>query len=122
MKISRNLWKSVASYLLAGFFMIGAIVNIFALQNAGEDYARWGYPDGFHYITGLLELITVGLLVRIASRFWGAALGALVMIGATATVVFHGEYAHATAPVVVLLVSIAIAWIHRPATTDGKMC
>lgn len=108
------LWKVVLSCLLALFFLVGAIGNIFALGTVMEDYARWGYPGWFHYATGGLELTAALLLVRSTTRFLGTLLAGLVMLAAIVTVVVHGEYTHAIAPLTVLAVACVVAWSYRP--------
>lgn len=110
MKLPEFSWKVLLAWLLAAFFLIGAIGNIFVSEQIATDYARWGYPGWFHYLTGSLELITAMLLALKSLRFWGAVLGAVLMIAASSTVVLHREYAHAIAPLVVLALSVAVGW------------
>ena len=102
------------AFLLAAFFLIGAIGNIFASPHIAGDYLRWGYPNWFHYVTGFLELVTAILLVVKSLRFWGALLGALVMTGATGTVMLHSEFTHAVAPLIVMAVSVVVGWSNKP--------
>lgn len=113
MKLSEFSWKTLLAWLLAAFFLIGAIGNIFATEQIAADYARWGYPGWFHYLTGSLELITAMLLALISLRFWGAVLGAVLMVAASSTVLLHREYGHAIAPLVVLASSAAVGWWAR---------
>lgn len=105
----RFTWKTVLAYLLAAFFLVGAVGNILALGQIADDYARWGYPDWFHYLTGTLELITSILLLRMRTRLWGALLGAAVMAAAAGTVLMHGEFTHAIAPAAVLAICLLVA-------------
>ncbi len=74
-------------------------------QNAAS-YARWGYPDWFHYITATLELAAAALLINPATRKLGAAIGSFVMAAASLTTLFHAEYDQAIAPLIVLTVSL----------------
>lgn len=107
----RNLsWRPILAWTLAAFFLFGAIGNIFVSESITEDYLRWGYPDWFHFVTGGLELTTAVLLAVAATRLWGAALGCVAMFAAAATVIVHGEYAHAIPPVVVLALSAVVGW------------
>jgi len=103
-------WKSILAYLLAAFFLVGAIGNTFVSEEIAADYARWGYPDGFHFVTAAFELGVAGLLPFKRTRLWGACLGIWVMLGAAATVIANGEFTHAIAPLVVLAVSVAVLW------------
>ncbi len=114
MKLAKLPWETFLAWLLAAFFLIGSIGNIFASEQIAADYARWGYPAWFHYLTGSLELIAAILLIPHSRRLWGAVLGVGIMAAACATVVLNKEYTHAIAPFVVLLLSLFIAWINRP--------
>jgi hypothetical protein len=97
-------------WVLAAFFALGAIGNIFASESILADYERWGYPSWFHYITGLVEL-TVSLLLITRFRMWGALLGSLIMASAVATVLFHGEYPRAIPPLVTLALCLLAAFL-----------
>lgn len=103
-------WKSILALLLAAFFVIGGIGNIFVSAENAANYQRWGYPDWFHYVTGILELAVAGLLIFKPTRLWGALLAVAVMIAAAVSVLSHGEYAHAIAPLVILVVAAAVAF------------
>jgi len=101
-------WRDILAWLLAAFFLAGSIGNTFVSEDIAADYARWGYPDWFHYVTALCELTTAVLLVRRPLRPLGAVLGSAVMLAATGTVILHGDYSRAVAPAVVLGVSVLV--------------
>lgn len=94
-------WTSSLCWALAAFFVLGAIGNIFASATIIEDYQRWGYPSWFRYVTGVLELSTA-LMLMTSYRLYGAFLGGAIMAAAAGTVVAHGEFSHAFAPLIVL--------------------
>lgn len=106
-------WKSALAWLLAAFFVLGGVMNIFVSPETAADYQRWGYPDWFHYVTGALELTAAALLISSQTRFYGAILAALVMIGAATTVLSNGELSHSVAPLVVLAVAAFVAYLNR---------
>ena len=101
-------WPVLVAWALAAFFLIGAVGNILAPPNVIADYARWGYPGWFHYLTGVLELSVAVLLVRRKTRRAGALLGGLVMTAAAVTLILHAEVTHAIAPTTVLLLLILV--------------
>jgi uncharacterized membrane protein YphA (DoxX/SURF4 family) len=77
-----------------------------------ELFARIGFGQGFRYITGALEVLgAIGLFVP-ALTFYAATLLAAVMVGAIAfhLAVIGGSPA---APISLLLLLIAIAWLSR---------
>ena len=109
--LSKISWRQVLAWALAAFFVAGALGNLIAPRSIYEEYLKWGYPHWFHFITGSLELTTAVLLVRAPSRLWGAGLGCTVMCAALETVVIHGEYGHAVAPLIVAGLSILVGWV-----------
>lgn len=100
----------VLSWLLVAFFLLGAVLNAFPSAGLRANYKGWGYPDWFHYVTAILELAAAALLAFGATRLPGAMLGAAVMLAAMVTVLRHREYAHALAPLVILLLTLVVAW------------
>lgn len=114
MKSKLKWLKGVPVYFITAFFVAGAIGNILALGDIPLDYERWGYPDWFHYITGILELSVAILLLRRSTRFWGAGLGFLIMGAACATVLLNGEVGRLALPLVMLLGCAIVAWFNKP--------
>lgn len=105
--------RQVLAYGLVVFFIIGAAGNIMAPKTIAEEYARWGYPHWFHFVTGGLELTSALLMARSASRIVGSLLGVCIMASAVVTVIFHGEYSHAIAPAIVLGLLMLSVYLHR---------
>ncbi|MFT3691405.1 DoxX family protein [Paenirhodobacter sp.] len=100
--------STALAWLLAAFFLFGAYGNTFISAENAAAYVAWGYPDWFHYITAIFELAAGLLLIRAATRPAGAMLGALVMAAATLTTLVNADYGHATAPGIVLLISLTV--------------
>jgi uncharacterized membrane protein YphA (DoxX/SURF4 family) len=108
-------FKAIVAWLLAAFFLLGAYGNIFLSPDNASAYARWGYPDWFHYLTAFLELGAALLLIGYRTRLYGAVLGAVVMAAATLTTLIHGDYDHSTAPIIVFAVSLLVTVLNMPA-------
>jgi hypothetical protein len=106
-------WRQALPFVLAAFFVLGSLSNIFAPRSIYEEYLAWGYPRWFHFVTGSLELATAVLLLRARSRWLGSALGCSVMLAALLTVIIHSEYAHAVLPLVVATLSLVVGWMTR---------
>ena len=106
-------FRDFGALALSLFFVVGAAGNFMAPPDIAADYARWGYPSFFHYVTAALEITTAGLLIFRRTRVTGALLGCVVMASAVATLVWHVEYLHALAPIVVLAACVAIVAINR---------
>ncbi len=94
----RSFARTLIVWFLIAFFLVGAIGNLLPPASVTADYARWGYPQDFHYLTGAIELTAALLISREAQRGIGLILGGLVMAGALATLLLHGEASHAAAP------------------------
>lgn len=106
----RNVsWQPVLAWALAAFFLVGGLMNIFASEAILSDYRRWGFPDWFHYFTGVLELCAAALLVRAPTRLAGLGLLMVIMTGAAVTTLRHGEFTHSLAPLLVLALAGLLA-------------
>ncbi len=78
-----------------------------------ENFARWGYPAGFHLISGVLELVAgVLLLIPVTSRF-GAIASALIVLAAVAMQIHSGDWEHLPFAVVLMAASVAAIAIRR---------
>lgn len=104
-------WRHIFAWLLTAFFLLGGFLNIFASPEQIEEYVAWGYPGWFHYVTGTLEWTSAVLMAIPLTRLAGSLLAAAVMVAAAGTVLLHGEYAHALAPLVVLCLVGLNGWL-----------
>ena len=93
----------ILSVALAVFFLAGALGNLLGPDAIIEEYQRWGYPVWFRFVTGTLELTTAWLLIRPRRQIFGVLLGSAEMTAALLTLLIHGEFLHALAPVAVLM-------------------
>lgn len=100
--------STVLALLLAVFFLFGAYGNFFLNEENAQNYAAWGYPDWFHYITAIVEFTASMLLLSNHSRVLGAALGAAVMAAATLTTIWNADYDHSIAPAIVMAFSLIV--------------
>jgi hypothetical protein len=57
-----------------------------------------------------MELASAVLLAIARTRLFGVLLGSVVMAGAAATLLLHGEYPHMLAPIVVLALLGICGW------------
>jgi hypothetical protein len=104
-------WIQILNWALIAFFMLGFLINTFAVQLVGPEYRRWGYPDWFHFVSGSLELAVALLLLKNVTRPFGVALGSSIMLVAIATVVRHREYRRAAAPFIVFVLLSIVGWV-----------
>jgi DoxX-like family len=101
-------WVQALVWGLAAFFVVGFVINTFAVKLVGPEYRRWGYPDWFHFVSGGLELVVALLLPAMATRLFGVALGSAIMLAAIATVVWHHEHGRAAPPLGVFILLLIV--------------
>ena len=77
--------------LLLAVLMAGPGSQKFTGPTWERMFRTWGYPDGFYLVIGAVEVIGgIALLIpRLAS--YSAIVLAIVMLGASATQVLHGD-------------------------------
>jgi membrane protein HdeD len=102
-----------------GVVMIGAgLVNFVGPRSVRDSFARWGYPAGFHRVTGGLE-VTAGLLLLIRSTSHAGAIGSvMILLAALMTLIRHRDWAHL--PGAVVLTAVAVAVTIRAAGAAGS--
>ena len=79
-----------------------------------RDFARWGYPDWFRVVVGLLELASFLLLLVPRFAGIGAAIFGVVMLGAIATHATHHESVRLPFNFVLLVLCLVIGIGRRP--------
>jgi uncharacterized membrane protein YphA (DoxX/SURF4 family) len=99
------VWLPIA----LGIVMIGAgAVNFIGPGSVRVSFARWGYPAGFHRVTGGLE-VTAGLLLLIpATSRAGAIGGAVILLAAVMTLIRHRDWTHLPGAVVLTAAAMAV--------------
>ena len=105
--------------ILLGLAFLGAGGSKLAgAQMHVENFARWGYPAWFQYVTGLIEVLGALMIFLPSTRFHGAIMLVCTMVGAVATHLNAGEVSMIGAPLVLMILSALVAWGHRPSSTD----
>jgi uncharacterized membrane protein YphA (DoxX/SURF4 family) len=103
--------KLIATWLpiALGVVMIGAgVVNFVGPRSVRDSFARWGYPAGFHRVTGGLE-VTAGLLLLIPATSRAGAIGSgAILLAAVMTLIRHRDWTHLPGAVVLTAVAVAV--------------
>ncbi len=117
MSESSGKGKTIAFHVLAGllaFAFVGAASGkLMGAPEMVENFARWGYPSWFLYVTGAIEVVAAILIAVPKTRFFGASLLVATMIGGVGTHVIHGEYGAAIPALVLMSLSALVAWSRR---------
>jgi hypothetical protein len=112
MSIFQVSTMNVVAWLLAVAFMSAGIGNAAGGAAIQAQFQRWGYPAWWNFVTAALEVFDAALIVFPETRIFGLALGAVVMIAATGTVIWRREFKHLLPCLVfVALVGINIALV-----------
>jgi hypothetical protein len=105
------LIQTIFIWLLVIFFVVGGCINMAAPKPIAAQYATWGFPNWFHFVTGGLELATAILLTMSLTRIAGAVLGSAIMLAAATTVTLNRMYRHAILPATVAILTAVSGWV-----------
>jgi uncharacterized membrane protein YphA (DoxX/SURF4 family) len=105
--------------LVLGFWFVGSgMTKLLRVEGQVQNFERWGYPDWFLILTGVIELTAAILLI--VSVVFGrvATIGALlitgVMCGALYTRIANDDAVSTIIPpLVLLIVAVIVAWFRR---------
>lgn len=120
----KTIAVTVLSVLLGvGFIFLFGGSKLIPGSNAGtiENFARWGYPAWFVYVTGTIEVVGALLLLMPKTRFYGAALLVGTMVGAIFTHIGAGEFGALGFPAVLLILSAVVAFLTLPMELRQKV-
>lgn len=79
-----------------------------------RDFQRWGYPDWFRIVVGIVELTSMALLLVPRLAGYGASLFGAVMLGAIFTHYTHHETSRLPFNLILLTLSLIIVFMRRP--------
>ena len=98
----------IALPIALGVVMIGAgAVNFAGPKSVRDSFVRWGYPAGFHRVTGGLEAVAGVLLLVPATSWAGAAGSAAILAAAVITLIRCREWSHLPGAVVLIAAAVA---------------
>lgn len=103
--------KLIAVWLpiVLGIVMIGAgVFNFVGPGSVRDGFVRWGYPAGFHRVTGGLE-VTAGVLLLIPATSRAGAIGSVaILLAAVMTLIRHRDWKHLPGAVALTAVAVAV--------------
>jgi uncharacterized membrane protein YphA (DoxX/SURF4 family) len=100
---------TVAVWVLAAVCFASGVFNALGNAKVLETFRNYGYPRGWHLVTGFLEIIGAVLLVIPSTRLYGAVLLGVVMLAAFITVLPRREVPAAVSSAVLLGLAVFIA-------------
>jgi putative oxidoreductase len=110
----RKVGEWVLSGLLGVMFLFAGGFKLSGAQVAIDNFAKWGYPDWFRVVTGVIE-VAAGVLVMIPpTSLLGAALILPTMVGAVLTHLTHAETRNVPLPLILFALAAVLAYLRRP--------
>jgi uncharacterized membrane protein YphA (DoxX/SURF4 family) len=97
--------------LLCAMFVMAGSVKFTASEMWAGMFADWGYPAGFSYVIGGVEVVAGILLLVPWLAAYAAAVIAVVMIGAAGTHLLAEQMY--MFDVVVMVLALFLAWVRR---------
>jgi len=94
-------------------FGLAGLAKVVGLQFEVEAFVRWGFPVGFMYFIGILEVAgALGVWMRRLAPFAALCLGVLT-IGALGTRLVFMEWLEAALTAAVLAITLHFVWLQR---------
>ena len=112
---AKNITGWVLQILLGVFFvLLSGVPKLMGEAEVAANFERWGYPDWFLMLTGVLELLgAIGLLIPMTAG-WAASGLVLVMLGAAWTHISNNEGFMAVVPLSFLALLAVVAYLRWP--------
>ncbi len=102
------MWGVWLTWLVAFFFVVNGVVNLFNPPAFRESLAKLGFPSWFHLFNGAFQIVTGALLAFESTRIPGFALAVLLCVVVYAALIRRRAFDH-IGPITVLSFCIALA-------------
>jgi putative oxidoreductase len=106
-----GLW--IVTVLLAVAFLGAGGSKLAGTPMHAENFARWGYPLWFLYVTGAIEVVAALLVLVPRTATLGAGLVFGTMVGAVLTHLKAGETSQVVAPLILLGLGVIVGLARR---------
>ncbi|MBW3566818.1 MAG: DoxX family protein [Proteobacteria bacterium] len=103
----------VERVIVSVVFGLAGLAKVLALAFETEAFVRWGFPVGFMYFIGILEIAgALGVWMRKLAPFAALCL-AVLTVGAVATRLIFAEWVAAVVTAGVLAITLHFVWQKR---------
>jgi putative oxidoreductase len=114
-----NIVAIVLEVLLGLMFLMAGIMKIGGAKMHVENFKKWGMPQWFRVVTGLVELVgAVAMIIGIWEPSWaawaGLWLGFTMLVGVGVHIRIKDPAKQSIAAVVLLILSAVVVIIHSP--------
>lgn len=101
---------AVVTGLVAVITFGAGVYNFLGSPKVREEFARYGYPSYWYWLTGILEIVAAIFLVIPATRWFAALVLIAVYLAALATVLWYRDTEKFVPCILLLIGSIFIAY------------
>ena len=116
---AKNIVGWVLQILLGVLFALSGAQKLMGEAEVAANFERWGYPDWFLMLTGVLELLgAIGLLIPMTAGLAASGL-VLLMLGAAWTHLSNNEGLFALVPLVFAALLAVVAYMRWPLRPKG---
>lgn len=109
--------KVIATWILSGLIALAMIAagasKLMGAEQQVKGFAAMGYPNGFVYVAGVIEILGAILLLIPKTAVYGVILLGITMMVATLSVLKMGDLAHAPIPFVFVVIIGIIGWLRQ---------
>ncbi len=112
--ILKTLGVWVPTVLFGALFVMQGIMKLQPGSPWPQMFERWGYPAGFHWLVGVLELLGGILLFVPRLAGYAAVMLGTVMLGAFLTHLVHGETIGTVTTFVIASVLVLLVRVRLP--------
>lgn len=100
-------YKIITVIVALAFLFFGGM-KLMSPDQVVQNFQSWGYPAGFHYVVGVLEIVgAIGLFFMPHVRK-AAMLLAAMMVGAIGTHIMHPPLSAGVPSLVLLILSVVL--------------
>lgn len=109
----KRVMSMVLCVLLGIFFIAAGGAKLMGSASQVENFAQWGYPLWFLYVTGMIEAGGGISLFLPKTQWYGIVVLSVTMVGAALTHLRAGEMGAVPVPLVLLGLLLLLAWMIR---------
>lgn len=112
-RIAREICLWIVSLFLALVCLRSGLTKLPGDSFWVRDFSRWGYPGWFRFVVAVIELTSFLLLLVPRFAAYGAALFAVVMLGAIYTHATHQESSRLPFNLLLFALSLCVIFARR---------
>jgi putative oxidoreductase len=114
MRLARMIGLWLVTLLLAALSILVGTIKFTQAASWDRAFVAWGHPSWLRPVVGVAEIGSGALVLVPPLAVYGAATMGIVMMGALATHIVHGEFNRVPPPLLLLTFSTIVFFARRP--------